>query len=537
MSKGTSRTVLAVNSSTQSVSGTLLDPTAGRILWTGRITYGDVIGPRYGAPDGFITTPQKEVYSPPLMWIEGLSMLLDRLRSEVSPPEIRRIARIAGAGQQHGTAYLRQGAEQMFDADPGLSLPELLEGQFSWDRAPIWMDSTTREQCALLESRLGGPLRVAELTGSIPTERFSLPQILRFAEVQPELYDKTGHICLVSSLICSCFLGRIAPMEPGDGSGMNLMNIRSLDWDPNILAAVEDVAPNLRSRLPAILPSNAIAGPISNYMVTRYGFSSDAQVLPFSGDNPDSLLGMGVYGEASKTDPKPVLSLGTSDTLFALTDELYDPQGSANIMGAVTGGRMALVCFKNGSLARRAMRDAHFPGDDHWVRFDAALRSTVPANNGRFMFPFFMPEITPNTCNLPIVRYFEGLDPQDGAACARAVVEGQFLNLGLQMQRLLGQPKTIRVTGGAAVNREVLRIAADVLNATLELIAQSESGAILTDSVSLGGAIRASATLGHELSSLVQTFCAPSGERIAPRNAGAYDGLRLRFAEAIRTAL
>ncbi len=52
------------------------------------------------------------------------------------------------------------------------------------------MDSSTAAECRLLESKLGGPSRVAELTGSRAFERFTGNQIAKLAR-----YTSNSMIC------------------------------------------------------------------------------------------------------------------------------------------------------------------------------------------------------------------------------------------------------------------------------------------------------------------------------------------------------
>jgi len=47
--------------------------------------------------------------------------------------------------------------------------------------------------------------------------------------------------------------------------------------------------------------------------VQRYGFSPDCQVLAGTGDNPSSLVGLGIFNPGDIA-----ISLGTSDTLFGV---------------------------------------------------------------------------------------------------------------------------------------------------------------------------------------------------------------------------
>ena len=63
------------------------------------------------------------------------------------------------------------------------------------------------------------------LTGSPAYERFTGPQIRKFYQEQPDAYAATARIHLVSSFMASLLLGADAPIDPGDGSGMNLMDL------------------------------------------------------------------------------------------------------------------------------------------------------------------------------------------------------------------------------------------------------------------------------------------------------------------------
>lgn len=75
------------------------------------------------------------------------------------------------------------------------------------------------------------------------------------------------------------------------GSGMNLLDIHSKDWNQ---MALDACAPDhdLRELLGAPVPSCSILGSISDYYVQRYGFSDDCKVCAFTGDNPAALAGM-----------------------------------------------------------------------------------------------------------------------------------------------------------------------------------------------------------------------------------------------------
>lgn len=64
---------------------------------------------------------------------------------------------------------------------------------------------------------------MARLSGSRAYERFTGAQIRKRIKSQPGIYERTERIGLISSLLATLFLGRHAPIDQADGSGMNLM--------------------------------------------------------------------------------------------------------------------------------------------------------------------------------------------------------------------------------------------------------------------------------------------------------------------------
>lgn len=465
------RLFLGLDASTQSLSAIVIDYDAREVVYEDSVVFDEAL-PSYGTENGVLRNPDpKVVHSPPLMWVEALDLAFDRMRS--AGVDMGAILALSGSGQQHGSVYMNADAPRTLaslSASEGLA--QGLAGIFSRQTCPIWMDSSTTEECAEIMESLGGPAATAEATGSATFERFTGPQIRKFWKTERGAYEQTAHIALVSSFMASVLVGKVAPIDHGDGAGMNLMDISRKTWHPRALDAT---APGLMERLPDLVPSATVIGAVGSYFPQKYGLDPEARVVAWSGDNPNSLIGVGLV--------KPgmvAISLGTSDTYFGFMKECHtDPHGEGHVFGAPTGDYMTLICFKNGSLARERVRDAY--GLD-WKGFSEALRSTPPGNDGGIMLPYFEPEIVPKVLE-PGVRRFD-LDEGDARANCRAVVEAQMMSMRIHSQWMGVRPSKVYATGGASENPEILRIMADVQNCPVYRFEVSNSAA-------LGAALRA----------------------------------------------
>lgn len=478
---------LGIDSSTQSISALIIDPATGTVIADESVNFGNEL-PRYGAPSGFIPgTGGGEVHADPLMWLDALDLLFAKLSAT---NHLSSVTCIAGSGQQHGSVYLNAGFEASVGRlEDSQGLASQLKPTLSRSTSPIWMDTSTGEECAEITASLGGPEEVCRRSGSVAIERFTGPQIRKFSKTDPQGYAATERIHLVSSFIASVLAGHSLPIDFGDGAGMNLMNLSSLDWDGELLEAT---APGLQGKLAP--PSSCLVpmGTVSNYFVEKYGVSATCKVCPFTGDNPASLVGMG-----ATTPGQAVISLGTSDTFFAaMPRPKTDPNGYGHVFGNPAGGFMSLICFRNGSLAREALRDEL---SVDWTAFDRdALEATSASAGKNLTLPFYGAEITPrHDFGKPVISFKEEATP---ALRIRSLLEGQFLNMRLNSEWMGVTTDRIRLTGGAAKNDGIAQVVADVFQAPVERFEVSNSAA-------LGAALIAATAGGHDLVSLQQTFC------------------------------
>ncbi len=463
---------LGLDSSTQSLSALIIDLDSHQIVHNAAVNFDDAL-PHYKIQNGALRTDDPQVvHSPPLMWVEALDLLLQKMKNDGAP--LSDVKAISGSGQQHGSVYLNESAPAaLANLVPDRPLADQLRGIFSRETAPIWMDSSTSAECEEIEAALGGKAATAEATGSAAFERFTGPQIRKFAKSEPEAFAQTAHIALISSFMASILSGRIAPIDSGDGAGMNLMDIHTKTWHP---AALDATVPTLGKKLPKCSNPWKIIGPILPTLGKRFGFAPDTLCTAWSGDNPNSVVGLGLI-EPGMT----AISLGTSDTFFGtLRDCQTDPNAEGHVFGSPTGDYMSLICFKNGSLAREKVKDQY--GLD-WDEFSAALDSTPPGNHGKMMLPYFEPEIVPRVLE-PGVHRFGGLDENDASGNCRAVVEAQMMSMRIHSQWMGEPPTQIYATGGASANSQILQIMADVFQCS---VYRQET----PNSAALGAALRA----------------------------------------------
>lgn len=320
------------------------------------------------------------------MWIKGIDLVLDRL--VVQGADLNTVVALSGSAQQHGSLYWSEkGIEalEQLDADRFLH-SQIDDSAFTMSRTPIWMDGSTKKQCIEMEEALGGRDVMERLTGSRCYERFTGPQIRKIFQHRRDVYDSTKRISLVSSFLASMFLGKVAPIDYSDASGMNLFDVREKTWAESCLNVC---APDLSERLGEPVPTHTVIGNIAPFYVNRFNFNTECKIIAFTGDNPSAFAGMMI------TQDWLAVSLGTSDTIMMTLEEppmLQD--GHVLVHPTIPDKYMGLLCFRNGSLVRDIFKRSE--GNDNWDTFSELLDATPRGNHGNMAMHFINQEIIPS---------------------------------------------------------------------------------------------------------------------------------------------
>lgn len=468
------RCTLGLDVSTQSISAVVVDVDEARVVAEHSLAYRrDERLNRFGIDFESLVCPPREpgeADQPPLMFLAGLDAIFADLAKGGAP--LGDLVAIAVSAQQHGHVYLgKRGIEAIrglgSEAGGGLAggtslgdgvasraggppLADRFRDAFAYGTAPIWQSAQTGAEADAIRRSVGGREAVVELSGSDSPLRFTGAVARHVGSRFPDCWQRTEQLSLLSSFISAVLAANPeTPIDWGNGSGMSLMDYRSKEWAPALVAAVGDALPEgpggLRRRLPTLAAPTTIAGTVAPYFSSRYGIPADCLVTIGSGDNPQSkIMAAG-----------DLLSLGSSFVLMVDTGEpRVDVQGYANSMYDGLGRPFVFACRTNGALVWDRVR-ARFGAD--LAAADAALESTEAgsslvvwqpyADSYPVAPPIDAPDITAG--RLPFERAYAGV--VDSALALTWHFARGFDTRG----------DTLAVTGGPSASRAILeRIAA-----------------------------------------------------------------------------
>ncbi len=463
--------------STQSTKLVVIDPAAGAILFHDTLSYDSDLA-SYGTREGVVPGLGEGVCeSDPLMWLEAVETLLERLRASEVPAG--RIRCLSVSGQQHGLVAL--------DA----------AGRLARSRAKLWSDHSTLEECRLLTEAVGGREAMLREVGNTQRPGYTAPKILHLRRHEPQVWAETALLLLPHDYVNWHLTGGpdggIAAMEPGDASGTALWSPLTRDWSPRVLAAI---SPEVAAKLPPVGPSDRTIGVITPALAARFGLDPACRIDAGSGDN--------MYGAVGTGNIRPgivTVSLGTSGTAYTVLEEPFvDPEGEIASFCDATGRYLPLLCVSNMANGYTAVRAEY--GLDHEA-FEAAVARTPPGNLGRVLLPWYGGERTPDLpLAAPLLFGFQAEDLRPEVLC-RAVLEGHVLNLWAGSRRLPVTPEVIHLTGGLSRSAVWCQAIADLL--------EVETVPVPGEGAALGAALHAAwvwqREAGREVS--LDEVCAP----------------------------
>lgn len=459
---------LGIELSTQTAKIIVLDSEKG-VVYRTSIDY-DSRFPKYRTKKGVLHSDNKEKkHTSPKMLVEVIDECFEQM--ERDNVNLSDVGAIKLDGMQHCTVYANGNLERVlkrireYDCEDG-SLIEYFNRfpSFSRATAPIWEDRTTEKQCAELTQILEPLGGIINLTGNKAEMRFPAAQIMKFVEEDPNGYEKTRHIQILSAFATSILAGRTAPVDMGDGWGSNLntLDIISPSFDVRISGAIDrwiveksGVQQGLYEKLGQMTHYDAAVGRVANYFVEKYGVNPNAVVLAGTGDNPATLLGAG---------GGLVLSLGSSYTLNGMQSKVMPSNGEDNVFGFIPGKSMSLVCFTNGGklheeFLRRYLKISKKKlTTQEWADYEAFAERG--SRNEHLMLPYQFAESVP-VAPVGVVR--DGFDDENAVINIAALYLSQMAAVR-NHSRHMQIPSEICMVGGAGESIIARRITANMFN-------------------------------------------------------------------------
>lgn len=337
--------------------------------------------------------------------------------------------------------------------------------------AILWNDQRTAAQCDEIRARLGRK-RLIEITGNDALTGFTAPKILWVRENEPQVYAHVRHILLPKDYVRYLLTGVFA-VDCADGAGTILFDIKTRDWSPEVLKALDIPL----EWLPKTYEGSQVTGVISAKAAALTGLKAGTQVVGGGGDQAAQAVGVGAVRPGIVA-----LTLGTSGVVFATTQGPFiEPEGRLHAFCHSVPERwhlMGVMLSAAGSL--RWYRDTFTPGLDYDSLLAPAAQVSA-GSEGLLFLPYLTGERTPHPD--PLARgSFTGLSIRHTQAhLTRAVLEGVAFGLrdSFELMKAVGLVKIeqVRVSGGGAKSPLWRQILADVFNAELITVNTTEGAA------------------------------------------------------------
>jgi len=437
---------LGIDCGTQGTKAVILDALSGQVLGQGAAAHTLISG----------ANGRREQDT--AQWLEAFTLATRRalLAANVDG---QHILGIGVSGQQHGLVLLD---------DQGQVLRP----------AKLWCDTETIAQNDRLLEHLGGERGSLERLGVVIAPGYTVSKLLWTHERHPEVFARIAHILLPHDYLNFWLTGRCCS-EYGDASGTGYFNVRTRQWDLQLLGDI-DPSGRLQAALPELIDAHQAVGTVLPGIAEHLGINPHALVSSGGGDNMMGAIGTGNIKPGAIT-----MSLGSSGTVYAYAGQ---PNVSADAAVATfcssSGGWLPLICTMNLTNVTGLIRELL---DLDIECFNALVAQAPIGAEGVSILPFLngervpaLPHATGSVLGLTMTNLTR-------ANLCRAVVEGTTFGLrhGLDLLHHNGlQSQRICLIGGGARSAVWRQIVADTLDMQVVCPEQSEAAA-------LGAAIQA----------------------------------------------
>ncbi|MEG2912304.1 MAG: xylulokinase [Pseudomonas sp.] len=448
---------LGIDCGTQGTKAIILDAASGQVLGQGAAAHTMISGAN--------GRREQDTHQ----WLEAFA-LATRQALLAADVDGQSILGIGVSGQQHGLVLLDDEGEVLRPAK-------------------LWCDTETSAENDRLLTHLGGEKGSLERLGVVIAPGYTVSKLLWTKEQHPDVFARIARVLLPHDYLNYWLTGR-ACSEYGDASGTGYFNVRSRQWDLQLLRDI-DPSGRLQAALPELIDAHEAAGTILPAIAEHLGINRNALVSSGGGDNMMGAIGTGNIQPGAIT-----MSLGSSGTVYAYADApTVSAEASVATFCSSSGGWLPLICTMNLTNATGAIRELF---DLDLDQFNTLVAQAPIGAEGVCMLPFLNGERVPALPHATGSLHGLTLDNLTQANLCRAAIEGTTFGLryGLDLLRHNGlQSRSICLIGGGSKSAVWRQIVADIMDTPVICTEQSEAAA-------LGAAIQAawckSWSNGHE---------------------------------------
>ncbi len=378
---------------------------------------------------------------------------------KIKPAEV---AGIGLSGQMHGSVFLDKNDKVI-------------------RRALLWNDQRTANECAEIESLVGGRKKLIRMVANPALTGFTAPKILWLRNHEPRNYARMTQVLLPKDYVRFRLTGEFAT-EVSDASGTLLLDVKKRAWCKRLLNKL-DIDSSL---LPAVYESEEVSGQLTKASAGLTGLQAGVPVVGGGGDQAAGAVGNGIVrrGVISAT-------MGTSGVVFAHSDEVQiDPEGRLHtfchavrgkwhVMGVVLSAGGSLQWYRN-QLGEAEIAAAKRKKIDPYELITAQAAEAPAGCEGLYFLPYLTGERTPHADPNARAAWI-GLSLRHGRShLIRSVIEGATYAMrdSLEIIKSLNIPvREIRLSGGGARSEFWKQIQADIYGKTVVTINAEEGPA------------------------------------------------------------
>lgn len=360
-------------------------------------------------------------------------------------------------------------------------------------RAIIWADQRAVKQANHLVSRLGSE-KIYEITGHRPSASYSAAKILWLRAHEEESFKRVYKVLHAKDFIVARLTGNFVT-DYSDASGMNLFDIKKLEWSQEIL----DAASLTDGILPELHASTDVVGNVQKNVAETIGLVAGTPVVIGGGDGSCAAAGAGVVKVGSAYNyvgSSSWIGIATQQPIYDrqmrtfnwvhIVPGLYSPTGTMQAAGASYQWLRDTVCTEETTRAKAE-------GVSPYALMDEEA-SGIPAGADNLIYlPYLLGERSPRW-NPQARGSLIGLTVKHTRAhIIRAFMEGVTFNLKVILEALQEQGanvEAIRLIGGGANGNVWPQIMADIYGLPILKAAYSE------EATSLGAAIAGGVGVG-----------------------------------------